>query len=63
MFSRFVTVAWLRPDVDAKLDTRLIPGEKVVDASDDVWDAIVGVRGLADLNDKWWLSFSLLFPG
>jgi len=45
MFSRFVTVAWLRPDVDAKLNTRLIPGEKVVYANDEVRDAIVGVRG------------------
>ena len=48
---------YLTMDVDAKLDISLIPGEKVIDASDDVWDAIVGLRGLADLSDKWWLVY------
>ena len=48
---------YLSLDVGAELDTSLIPGEKIVDGRDDVWDAIVGVRGLADLSDKWWLHY------
>ena len=44
-------------ELDAALDTSLIPGEKIVDGRDDVWDGIVGVRGLADLSDKWWLTY------
>ena len=43
-------------DLGAKLNTSLIPGEKPFDGRDDVWDAIVGVRGLAELSDKWWLT-------
>lgn len=48
---------YLIADVEAELDSSLIPGEKIIDASEDVWDAIVGVRGLADLSDKWWLTY------
>jgi len=48
---------YLSLDAEAKLDTSLVPGAKVVDGSDDVWDAVVGIRGLADLSDKWWLSY------
>lgn len=48
---------YLSLDVGAELDTSLIPGEKIVDGRDDVWDAIIGVRGLADLSDKWWLTY------
>lgn len=48
---------YLALDMGAKLDTSLIPGEKPFDGRDDVWDAIVGVRGLADLSDKWWLTY------
>ena len=48
---------YLSLDVEAKLDTSLIPGAKLVDGSEDSWDAIVGVRGLAELSDKWWMSY------
>ena len=44
-------------DVEAELDASLIPGEKLVDQSNDLWDAIIGVRGLANLSDKWWLTY------
>jgi len=47
---------YLSLDLGAKLNTSLIPGEKPFDGRDDVWDAIVGVRGLAELSDKWWLT-------
>lgn len=48
---------YLSVDVDATLDTSLIPGSKILDASNHVWDGIVGVRGLANLSDKWWLTY------
>ena len=48
---------YLSIDVTAELDTSLVPGEKIVDDRDDVWDAIVGVRGQADLSNKWWLNY------
>ena len=48
---------YLSLETKAKLDTSLIPGRKSVDGSDHVWDAIVGARGLADLSDKWWLTY------
>lgn len=48
---------YLSLDVETKLDTSLILGAKAVDGSDGVWDAVVGVRGLADLSDKWWLTY------
>lgn len=48
---------YLSLDIDAELDTSLLPGEKLVSGRDDVWDAIVGVRGLAELSDKWWLTY------
>ena len=48
---------YLSLDVTTKLDTSLVPGAKVVDGSDEVFDAVVGVRGLAELSDKWWLAY------
>jgi hypothetical protein len=48
---------YLSLDVGAEPDTSLIPGEKVVGGRDQVWDAIIGVRGLADLSDNWWLTY------
>jgi hypothetical protein len=48
---------YLSLEMGAKLDTSLVPGEKIVDEGDDVLDAIVGVRGLAELSEKWWLSY------
>ena len=50
-------VRYLALDVDVMLDSSLIPGEKVIDGNDDVFDAIIGIRGQADLSDKWWLSY------
>ena len=45
-------------DTKAELDTSIVPaGGTEVDADDDVWDGIVGVRGLANLSDKWWLTY------
>jgi hypothetical protein len=48
---------YLSLDVGAKLDTSVVPGAKIVDGKDHVSDAVVGVRGLADLSDKWWLTY------
>jgi len=48
---------YLSLDVEATLDASLIPGEKLVSGDQDVWDAVVGVRGLGELGDKWWLSY------
>jgi hypothetical protein len=45
-------------DTKAELDTSIVPAGGVeVDADDDVWDGIVGVRGLANLNEKWWMTY------
>lgn len=45
-------------DTKAELDTSIVPAGGVeVDADDDVWDGIIGVRGLANLSDKWWLTY------
>ena len=29
----------------------------MVDGRDDVWDGIVGIRGVSELSDKWWLNY------
>jgi hypothetical protein len=51
-------VRYLSLDAEAELDTSIVPGGGIeVDASDDVWDGIIGVRGLANLSDKWWLTY------
>lgn len=42
---------------DVTLDLSVIPGEKIFDGSGDVWDAIIGVRGQANLSEKWWMSY------
>jgi hypothetical protein len=44
-------------DAEAELDVSILPGQVVVDEKDDVWDAIIGVRGLWDMNEKWWMSY------
>jgi hypothetical protein len=48
---------WL--DVEAELDVDVLPGQAVVEGSDDVLDAIVGVRGATELSDRWWFSYRL----
>ena len=48
---------YLSVDVEASLDTDLLPGSKLADGRNHTWDAIVGVRGLANLSGKWWLAY------
>jgi len=49
---------YLSLDTEAELDTSIVPaGGTEVNADDDVWDGIVGIRGLANLSDKWWLTY------
>ena len=51
-----VRYLWL--EVGTKLDTSVIPGGGVVvDGRDDVWDGVVGLRGVSELSDKWWLNY------
>jgi hypothetical protein len=51
-----VRYLWL--EVGTKLDASVIPGGGVVaDGRDDVWDGIVGLRGVSELGDKWWLNY------
>jgi hypothetical protein len=44
-------------DLGAELDASIVPGETIVDGRDDVLDGIVGLRGAAELSDKWWLNY------
>lgn len=46
---------WL--DTTVELDASVVPGEVLVDGSDEVLDPIVGVRGVTELSDKWWLNY------
>jgi len=51
-------VRYFSLDIEAQLDTSIVPaGGTEVDGDDDVWDGIVGIRGLANLSDKWWLTY------
>ena len=47
----------LTPEQLAELDADIVPGEKIADGKDHVLDGIVGLRGLAELSDKWWLNY------
>ena len=48
---------YLSLDIVTELDASLLPGQVVVDVSEEFWDAVVGVRGMGRLSDKWWLSY------
>lgn len=48
---------YLSIDVDAELDASVIPGQILVAEKDHALDAVVGARGLWDINDKWWMSY------
>ena len=51
-------VRYFSLDMGAELDASVIPGGGVVvDDRDDVWDGIVGLRGVSKLSDKWWLNY------
>jgi hypothetical protein len=51
-------VRYFSLDVGAEVDASVIPGGGVVvDGRDDVWDGIVGLRGVSELSDKWWLNY------
>jgi len=51
--------------LDLKLDFKLasssglVATERERSVSDNVWDAVIGVRGQANLNDKWYLPVHL----
>ena len=51
-------VRYFSLDVETELDTSVIPGGgAVVDGRDDVWDGIVGFRGVSKLSNKWRLNY------
>jgi hypothetical protein len=51
-------VRYFSLEVGTELDASVIPGGgAVVDGRDDVWDGIIGLRGVSELSDKWWLNY------
>jgi hypothetical protein len=63
-FEVYAGARYFSLEVDVRLETEsILPGRppKVVESSDSVdhWDAIVGVRGLYYLSDRWYIPYSV----
>ncbi len=50
---------YLKGDLDFEIDagTPLGPRGRRVTESDDVIDAVIGLRGMTELNDKWYMNY------